>query len=176
MWKHIKTLVFGFVLLTVGIVVLPIGTTILIRGLEVQEVRFTMPNEIGLVAENEVGYNIFKEFLNVFRTDVEETEQSKFLGNGIDVMVEDFDEEEFLFWIQFGYIAAGSLLSLLFSASGLVCIFLGYLRLTHRDPAGIQSDRVIIRKKVTRSAGTKLKHAKPAGPKKKERSFLGMRS
>jgi hypothetical protein len=167
----------GIVLLIIGIFVIPIGTTIMVRGLEQHEVRFTMPNEMEIAAETGVDYNVVQEFLNVFRTEVQEVEQSKFLPMGVDVLVEDFNGERFMFWIQFGYIAAGSALALLFSISGLVCSFIGYTRLTYRDPMGIHSEQLVQAKKAKAAEAEKAKAA--ANPKTKKRvqkSFMGMRS
>jgi len=178
MQKNFKTMILGFVLLFLGLVVVPIATTIAVRGLEEHEVRFTMPTEAEVIAETGMEYNVFQELVNAFGLTsplVEET--SKYVPENINVLVKEYDSAVFLFWVKFGYISCGTALGLLFGGSGLFCILLAYARLTHRDPMDIQSDRVIKAAKPRRRNKKKKATAViNTDPSKKPRHFMGMRS
>lgn len=180
MWKNVKTLVLGCVLLFVGVIIIPIATYIATRGLEAHDIRFTMPSEIEVAAQTDTNYSIISEFLNTFQVGVAEVDtlKSKYSPDFVDVIVNDYDSEVFLFWMKFGYISCGIVLSLLFSISGIFCLIMAYKRLTHRDPMGIQSERLITKKTATKGSKdvVRQKKASTVQKKAKPRSFMGMRS
>lgn len=182
MWKDIKTVLLGCVLVFLGLVVIPLGTTIMVKGLEAPEIRFEMPDEIEVTAKTGSNYNVFREFMNVFRTQIKMVDQTKFLPEGVEVIVENFDGQKFKFWIQFGYIVTGSILAIMFTVSGVVCIFLAYVRLTYRDPMGVHGEPFTSKDDVESKAasasnqGSILPQSKVKSMQRRRRTFMGMHS